>query len=289
MQREGEFGLAGALERERENPDHGAASWSLTETGEQGVERQGEGSAGEELIAIDQIEQRHGLAAQGMDDVTVVDDMAMFAVRPGPTASQDDDGRRALETFEPIVIKAHPQPMADQSRGNRVEHLAQREGAWTNSHLYEFRIGGAGWGEPDPDGIYGGPMDAKKGRLAAVLADAGRKTFSYIYDFRDGWDHTVKLEKIAPAIDGEPTFLLLQAVGRCPPEDCGGPSGYERLLEILADPDDKEHAETLTWCGGPFDPKRADLPALEAATVILARRWSPRPRAATKRGHDQWS
>ena len=55
--------------------------------------------------------------------------MAMFAVRPGLTASQDDDGRRALEIFELIVIKAHPQPMADQSRGNRVEHLAQREGA----------------------------------------------------------------------------------------------------------------------------------------------------------------
>src|SRR5271166_4008524 len=115
--------------RERENPDHGAASWSLTETGEQGLERQGEGSAGEELVAIDQIEERHRFAAQGMDDVTIVDDMTMFAVRLGPTAPQGDDGRRALETFEPIVIETHPQPMADQSRGNRVEHLAQREGA----------------------------------------------------------------------------------------------------------------------------------------------------------------
>ena len=36
---------------------------------------------------------------------------------------------RALEAFQPIVIETHPQPMADQSRGNRVEHLAQREGA----------------------------------------------------------------------------------------------------------------------------------------------------------------
>ena len=119
MQREGEFSLAGALERERENPDHGAASWSLTETGEQGLERQGEGSAGEELVAIDQIEQRHRFAAQGMDDVTIVDDMTMFAIRLGPTAPQGDDGRRALETFEPIVIETHPQPMADQSRGLR--------------------------------------------------------------------------------------------------------------------------------------------------------------------------
>src|SRR5208337_900135 len=66
--------------------DHRATCGSLAETGEQGVECQGEGSAGEELIAIDQIEQRHRFAAQGMDDVTIVDDMTMFAVRLGPTA-----------------------------------------------------------------------------------------------------------------------------------------------------------------------------------------------------------
>ena len=125
-------------------------------------------------------------------------------------------------------------------------HLAiQAARGWTNTHLYEFRIGGAGWGEPDPDGIYG-PMDAKKARLAAVLADAGRKTFSYVYDFGDGWDHTIKLEKIVPAIEGGPSVLLLEALGRCPPEDCGGPSGYERLLQILADPEDEEHSGTTS-------------------------------------------
>ncbi len=125
-------------------------------------------------------------------------------------------------------------------------------------------------------------MDAKKARLAAVLADAGRKTFRYVYDFGDGWDHTIKLEKIVPAIEGEPTLLLLEAAGRCPPEDCGGPSGYERLLQILADPEDEEHEEMLTWCGGPFDPTRADVRALEADIDRLARRWAPRPRASAK-------
>ena len=38
-------------------------------------------------------------------------------------------GVEPSETYEPIVIKAHPQPIADQSRGDGVEHLAQREGA----------------------------------------------------------------------------------------------------------------------------------------------------------------
>ena len=53
LQREGEFGLAAAFVRERENPHHGAAGRPLTEAREQGLERQGEGSAREELVAID--------------------------------------------------------------------------------------------------------------------------------------------------------------------------------------------------------------------------------------------
>ena len=64
-----------------------------------------------------------------MDDVPIVDDMAVSAVRWGPPVPRGENWRRALEALEPIVMKVDPQPLADQSRGNRVEHLAQREGA----------------------------------------------------------------------------------------------------------------------------------------------------------------
>ncbi len=37
--------------------------------------------------------------------------------------------RGALEAFEPVVIQTHAQPVTDQSRGNRIKHLAQGEGA----------------------------------------------------------------------------------------------------------------------------------------------------------------
>jgi len=70
----------------------------------------------------------------------------------------------------------------------------------------------------------------------------------------DGWSHAVRLEKLAPALDGATNILLLDAIGRCPPEDCGGAPGYENLLEILSDPDHDEHEETLVWCGGRLDP-----------------------------------
>jgi len=37
---------------------------------------------------------------------------------------------------------------------------------------------------------------------------------------------------------------------KCPPEDCGGPWGYENMLKILADSDHEEHDGMLTWVGG---------------------------------------
>ena len=42
--------------RERQNADHDAAGGPLAQSGEQGVERQGIGAAGKELVAIDKVE-----------------------------------------------------------------------------------------------------------------------------------------------------------------------------------------------------------------------------------------
>jgi hypothetical protein len=69
--------------------------------------------------------------------------------------------------------------------------------------------------------------------------------------------------------EGQSTFILLEAGGRCPPEDCGGAPGYERLLEILADPDDEEHGDMIAWCGGPFDPTLASESPRARKTAIM--------------------
>ena len=108
MQHDAEFRLAGTFVCERQKTNHGAARWSLADSSEQSVERKGVGAARKELVAIDQIEQRHWLAAQGMNDMAIVDDMAMFAVRQRSPAPQGDDVRGALEAFEPVVIVTLP-------------------------------------------------------------------------------------------------------------------------------------------------------------------------------------
>jgi len=87
------------------------------------------GAPREELISIYQIEQGHGFAAQRMDDVPIIDDVAVLAAGMRSTATQRHQRRGAKEAFKPIVVEAHAQPMADQARGHRVEHFPQGEPA----------------------------------------------------------------------------------------------------------------------------------------------------------------
>ena len=72
------------------------ACFSLS-PGQQRLEGAGIGAAREQLVAIDQIEQRHRLAAQRMDDVPVVDDVAVLAAavrRPAAAQASSAAWRR---------------------------------------------------------------------------------------------------------------------------------------------------------------------------------------------------
>ena len=44
----------------------------------------------------------------------------------------------------------------------------------------------------------------------------------YEYDFGDGWEHTVVLEKVLPAKPGVNYPICIDGKRACPPEDCGG-------------------------------------------------------------------
>jgi hypothetical protein len=119
---------------------------------------------------------------------------------------------------------------------------------WSNSHLYEIRARDVRWGDPDPDGG-DGPLDARKVRLVDVIEDVGVKTLRYLYDFGDGWDHTIKIERVTDAVPGAAYPRLVEAAGRCPPEDVGGPWGYAGFLEAITNPKHERHLELMDWVG----------------------------------------
>jgi hypothetical protein len=89
--------------------------------------------------------------------------------------------------------------------------------------------------------------------------------FLYRYDFGDNWEHEMVLEKVLSPADGVRYPVCLAGARACPPEDCGGVIGYERMLEALDDPGDDEHQEYLDWLGGEFDPDAFDLEAVNRA------------------------
>ena len=70
---------------------------------------------------------------------------------------------------------------------------------------------------------------------------------------------------------------LVEAAGRCPPEDVGGPWGYTEFFEAIRDPEHEEHDHMVMWAGGHFDPQVVDADRLTRDVANLAKRWSRTP------------
>lgn len=181
-----------------------------------------------------------------------------------------------LDDVEPVVMRRLEVPLA--LRLDRLHLVIQIAVGWTDTHLYEFRTGRLGWGIPDPD--WGdGPLDARKATLLDVIEDTGVKRFKYLYDFGDGWEHTILIEGVND-VDPQATYpRLIEAVGQCPPEDIGGPPGYEELFAALADPGHDRYAELREWVGEDFDPHVVDVAHISQMLLKLGRRWQRTPRS----------
>lgn len=103
---------------------------------------------------------------------------------------------------------------------------------WTDSHLHQFEKDEQMWGVPEYDEF--GDLDLmneSKLPVSRVLKTEG-DSMVYVYDFGDDWRHEVVLEKILPS-DVPTKPVCLAGERRCPPEDVGGPSGYQEFLSVI--------------------------------------------------------
>ena len=130
---------------------------------------------------------------------------------------------------------------------------------WLGYHLYEYRIQGQAYGDPDPDFVYERDIkDLRRIRLDSVVPSAG-DTFEFLYDFGDGWAHDVVVEAVAPPEPRVHYPRVIAGERACPPEDVGGPYGYADFLAAIGDPSSGSHEEMLDWVGGEFDPEWFDI------------------------------
>lgn len=133
---------------------------------------------------------------------------------------------------------------------------------WTNSHLHQFTIKNQVYSDPDfnLNEDYNGPPVLDEGK--AILIEAAPREKSkiiYEYDFGDSWHHLITVEKILDQKGSEDSISeCIDGSRACPPEDCGGASGYENLLEIIKNPQHREYDSMMHWLGSKFDPEAFD-------------------------------
>ena len=141
-----------------------------------------------------------------------------------------------------------------------LDRIIQAAMGWTNSHLHQFTIEGQVYGVLDDEWIDEMPSLPDNGFTLDAVLGTEVKSFSYEYDFGDGWQHQVEVQMVMVADEKRNSWpMCLAGANACPPEDVGGLGGYEEFLEAIGDPIHEEHDSMRRWCGGPFDLQGFDV------------------------------
>jgi hypothetical protein len=154
-----------------------------------------------------------------------------------------------------------------------LHEVMQTAMGWSNSHLHEFEVEGVQYGVPDSDWGLDEVADESRVKLFRVAREDAR--LRYAYDFGDGWQHDITVEKVLSPQPGTRYPCCIAGRRACPPEDVGGPWGYQDFLAAVEDPGHDEHEHWVEWVGGGFDPAEFDLAAVDEAMDAFA--WADGP------------
>lgn len=136
-----------------------------------------------------------------------------------------------------------------------LHNIIQAVFDWHNSHLHEFTIEGINQKpllvlmDDSPEMMEF--IDEEKFTVGQekfiALEDVLQEglAFDYMYDFGDGWDHIITVEKIVKGGSLQATYV--DGVGQRPPEDVGGAPGFESYLQVMSDTEDPDYESMKIW------------------------------------------
>lgn len=184
---------------------------------------------------------------------------------PPPSFRDAFQLRVELANIEPVIWRRIHVPAGVSLAA--LHDVLQIAFVWTNSHLHDFEVGEIRFGMANgEDEIF--LVDERAAPLGAV-ARVG-ETFLYRYDFGDDWEHVIAVERLLEG--GADSIQCTDGERACPPEDCGGPPGYESLLEALGDPKHEQHDDMRRWIGRRFDPEKFDRATTNKKLATMSKR-----------------
>ena len=110
---------------------------------------------------------------------------------------------------------------------------------WDDSHLHSFMVDEK-WYSPVYESMESVGDDEESVAISEALPEVG-STIRWMYDWGDGWNHTITVEKTGTMQKGTTYPILHDGARACPPEDCGGPPGYADMRDFVPLDYDPEH------------------------------------------------
>jgi hypothetical protein len=128
--------------------------------------------------------------------------------------------------------------------------------AWWDYHLFSFTVDGRTFHCEEDD----------LSLTLEAIDQLGITAFHYRYDYGDNWHVVVWIEGPCKAI--APLPRLIAARRNAPPEDVGGPEGYQRYVAVLANKTGPERKEALAWRGR-FDPAKVNIATIRHGLKMI--------------------
>ena len=174
--------------------------------------------------------------------------------------------RITLHDLDPAPWRMVEVPLSMTFKG--LHDTIQAAFLWFDSHLWEFDYGGRLYGLPFNDGFGGDKIHNAATARLTKLRDGQVPAFLYTYDMGDNWEHHIEVIALFDMEKGARLPRFVDGRWRTPPEDVGGPPGFEMFLEAITNPTHEEHDQLLEWNDGPFD--REDIER-DAITIQMGR------------------
>lgn len=143
----------------------------------------------------------------------------------------------------------------------RLHDVVQVAMGWAGFHLWRFG-----------PYLFGGLRGEYASDLTVdqVLRKPGDQ-LGYLYDSGDEWLHAIELDKVVTRPRAGTVLPRCSAGKRaCPPEDCGGPWGYEDTLRALRSRKGWHYQQARELCGKRFDAEAFDKDAVNVQLAALA-------------------
>lgn len=138
--------------------------------------------------------------------------------------------------------------------------VIQTSMGWENSHLHQFEKDNILYTMKIEGDVFWNEKKKKdyKDLIVSDLLTKKHEKVTYEYDYGDRWEHDIFLEEIIAADPNIKYPFCVEGKMSCPPEDCGGIHGYQDILKIMRNPENKFYENYKDWLDEDFDPDYFD-------------------------------